>query len=100
MKKITVPASEMNSLTTSQKAAVKALANGGDLYLHGRAGSGKSYLVDVIRRSAARKGLNVFVVAPTGKAARNVEGSTIHHAFGIPIGILGPEACSRSEGSW
>jgi hypothetical protein len=56
--------------------------------LDGSAGTGKSYLIDQIRRNEPR----VCVVAPTGRAASNVRGETLFRQFGVPSqGALDPE---------
>ena len=58
------------------------------LFLTGRAGTGKSALVDYIK-TQIKTGL--AVVAPTGVAALNVEGQTIHSFFGIRPEMIAPE---------
>lgn len=52
----------------------------------GRAGTGKSTLLQLFRRTTRKK---VAVVAPTGIAALNVGGQTIHSFFGFPPKPLG-----------
>ena len=58
----------------------------GNLFLTGEAGTGKSTLFQYFRRTTEK---NVVVLAPTGVAALNVEGQTIHSfcAFGAEITI-------------
>jgi hypothetical protein len=51
------------------------------ILVHGRAGTGKTTL---IRRVIAESNLNHVVVAPTGVAALNAGGQTIHSFFGLP----------------
>ena len=48
----------------------------------GAAGTGKSYLIDAIRGFL---GIKCAVTAPTGKAAFNVKGKTIHSLLKLPI---------------
>ena len=81
----------MSELSKSQKKAFEAYRDGKDLFVHGDAGTGKSFLVDRIVKDAIVGHKNVIVVAPTGKAARNVKGTTIHSTFRAPIGVIGPE---------
>lgn len=50
-------------------------------FITGRAGSGKSFL---LRYLAANTEKSHMVVAPTGVAALNAGGMTIHSAFGLP----------------
>lgn len=51
------------------------------LFITGRAGSGKSTLLRHFRANTKK---NVVVLAPTGIAALNVQGQTIHSFFGFP----------------
>src|SRR6266496_4311680 len=56
----------------------------------GTAGTGKSYLIKAIRERlhtmAGKEGKSpVLVIAPTGVAAFNINGSTIHSTLSIPI---------------
>lgn len=55
------------------------------LYITGRAGTGKSSLLNYFRRHTLKK---VVVLAPTGLAALQVGGSTIHSFFGFPLRTL------------
>jgi ATP-dependent DNA helicase PIF1 len=55
------------------------------LYLTGRAGTGKSSLLNYFRRHTTKQ---VVVLAPTGLAALHVGGSTIHSFFGFPLRML------------
>lgn len=47
----------------------------------GRAGTGKSTLLNLFKRTSKKK---IVTVAPTGIAALNVGGQTIHSLFGLP----------------
>ncbi|HET7668030.1 MAG TPA: AAA family ATPase [Mycobacterium sp.] len=67
-------------LTEEFRHALALLAEGEHLFLTGKAGTGKSTL---IRRFMAETDRNVVVVAPTGIAALNVDGYTIHRLFGF-----------------
>lgn len=53
---------------------------GSNLFLTGEAGTGKSTLLQYFRRTTEK---NVVVLAPTGVAALNVEGQTIHSFCGF-----------------
>lgn len=57
------------------------------LFITGRAGTGKSTLLQVFRQSSRKK---VVVLAPTGVAALNVKGQTIHSFFGFPPRLIDP----------
>ncbi len=52
-----------------------------NVFLTGRAGTGKSTLLNLFRRYTEK---NVVVLAPTGVAAINVKGETIHTFCGFP----------------
>lgn len=67
-------------LTDEFRHALDLLAGGRHVFLTGKAGTGKSTL---IRRFMADTDRNVVVVAPTGIAALNVDGYTIHRLFGF-----------------
>jgi ATP-dependent DNA helicase PIF1 len=67
-------------LTDEFRRALELLAGGKHLFLTGKAGTGKSTL---IRHFMAETDRAVVVVAPTGIAALNVDGYTIHRLFGF-----------------
>jgi ATP-dependent DNA helicase PIF1 len=52
-----------------------------NLFITGRAGTGKSTLLQLFRNTSRKK---LAVLAPTGVAALNVQGQTIHSFFGFP----------------
>ena len=69
-------------------------------FLTGGAGTGKSHLVRTIVDMAQRElcalsespdQLTVLVMAPTGIAALNIDGMTIHHALSIPAQVKNNE---------
>ena len=55
-----------------------------NLFITGKAGTGKSTLLEHFQRHTGKK---VAVLAPTGVAALNVKGQTIHSFFGFKPGI-------------
>ena len=63
-----------------------------NIFITGRAGTGKSTLLTHLIEHTDK---NVAVCAPTGVAALNVGGSTIHSLFGFPFGILEPQDVRR-----
>lgn len=65
-------------LTEEFSRAFDLLAEGRHVFLTGKAGTGKSTL---IRRFMANTDRNVVVAAPTGIAALNVAGYTVHRLF-------------------
>lgn len=65
---------------------LKALEEGGThIFLTGRAGTGKSTLLDSFRATTDK---NIAVLAPTGMAALNVKGQTIHSFCRFPADIV------------
>jgi hypothetical protein len=56
-------------------------------FVTGRAGTGKTTL---LKRIAERSQKNVVVVAPTGVAAVNAGGATLHSMFGLPLTCFVP----------
>ncbi len=69
------------TITKEFKAAYKAMNETADLiFLTGRAGTGKSTLLNYFRKETKKKHV---VLAPTGVAALNVKGQTIHSFFGF-----------------
>jgi len=59
----------------------------GHLFITGKAGTGKSTLLQLFRRTTSRK---VAVLSPTGISALNVQGQTIHSFFRFPPRLLQP----------
>lgn len=72
----------------------KALKSGRNIFIHGKAGTGKSSIL----RAITTKYPNTVVLAPTGIAALNVGGQTLHSFFRFDFGFLEPKdvnACPR-----
>lgn len=61
-------------------------------FVTGRAGTGKSTLLQLFRRTTRKK---CVVLAPTGVAALNVKGQTIHSFFGFPPRIMNPSDITK-----
>ena len=57
------------------------------LFITGKAGTGKTTFVKRIQKEINK---NFLVLAPTGIAALNVGGQTMHSFFGFPLEIIGP----------
>ena len=66
----------------------------GHLFVTGRAGTGKSTLLRALRDNGAE---DMAVLAPTGLAAINVGGQTIHSFFGFPPRLIQSEDIRRSR---
>lgn len=76
--------------TKSQRRALKAVAAGDNVFITGKAGTGKSYVTKEIIRAAQEQGRRLVICAPTGVSAINIGGTTIHRAFALPVGITEP----------
>ena len=72
-----------NGLTLGQRRAFDAIASGRNVFVTGAGGVGKSYLLEYVKSWAEDEGLRYVVCAPTGIAAVNVGGCTLHRAMGI-----------------
>lgn len=77
-------------LTADQERAYRLIMSGANCFITGGAGVGKSYVLKHAINGLERAGKRVVTCAPTGIAARNIGGATLHHTLGIPIGILEP----------
>lgn len=82
--------------TDEYRTALDFLADAheGHLFVTGRAGTGKSTLLRALQGTLAAE---IVVVAPTGLAAVNVGGQTIHSFFGLPPRLLRSDDIRRSR---
>jgi hypothetical protein len=82
---------------SSEFASVVAASSEGDnVFITGRAGTGKSTLLRCLRANLQSK---TVALAPTGLAAINVQGQTIHSFFGFPPQFITPEVVKRARRS-
>jgi len=65
-----------------------------NIFLTGKAGSGKTTF---LRQIKAEGGKRMAIVAPTGVAAINAGGMTIHSLFQLPFGLHVPDSHRREE---
>eukprot|EP00927_Polykrikos_kofoidii_P038191 TRINITY_DN32488_c1_g1_i2.p1 TRINITY_DN32488_c1_g1~~TRINITY_DN32488_c1_g1_i2.p1 ORF type:complete len:519 (-),score=110.58 TRINITY_DN32488_c1_g1_i2:71-1477(-) len=80
------PVIEPSNLTEEQRQAAKRALKGENLFVSGAAGTGKSYLLRyIIQELERRHSGEVAITAPTGLAAVNVGGQTIHSFAGIGL---------------
>ena len=80
-----VPAARIDSspaLCQEQQALVDLIMSGNNVFFTGSAGCGKSTVLKVAIRQLEAQGRKVNVLAPTGIAALNVGGMTIHSYMG------------------
>lgn len=81
--------------TPEYEAAIDFVRNEqGHLFVTGRAGTGKSTLLRALCRLVAEE---MVVLAPTGLAAVNVGGQTIHSFFGFPPRLIQADDIRRSR---
>lgn len=82
---IAQPQADVTLSAEQQSTLMKVLSSPEGTFhgLTGRAGAGKSTVLNHLRRS-----VQTIVVAPTGLAAINVGGQSIHSFFSLPIGPL------------
>lgn len=73
----------------TQKQALEKFRTKCNIFLTGEPGTGKSYIINQYIEECKNKGKQVLVCAPTGIAALNVNGVTMHQAFSIPIPAYG-----------
>ncbi|KAG1445638.1 hypothetical protein G6F46_012277 [Rhizopus delemar] len=52
-------------------------------FISGAAGTGKSFVLRILESHYRLKGYKVFKMAPTGVAAHNISGQTLHRFFGM-----------------
>ncbi|MFE2772967.1 ATP-dependent DNA helicase [Microbacterium resistens] len=64
------------------------------VFVTGRAGTGKSTLLQHFAWNTSKQ---IAVCAPTGVAALNVEGQTIHSLFRLPIGLIADTELDQSD---
>lgn len=67
-----------------QRIAWDAVLSGQNVYIGGLGGVGKSFLLNSIRQYL---GDRAVFLAPTGIAALNIRGSTLHSTFSLPLGV-------------
>lgn len=81
------------TLSPEFNAAIQEMERSkGHYFITGKAGTGKSTLLSIYRKTTRKK---TAVLAPTGIAALNVRGQTIHSFFGFPPKMLEPNELTR-----
>lgn len=63
-----------------------------NIFLTGKAGTGKTTFLKYLRTKSVKQ---AAVAAPTGVAAINAQGVTLHSLFQLPLGIIIPEESSE-----
>lgn len=92
-----IPRTPKIELNEQFQKALELLENSSQsVFITGKAGTGKSTLLDYFRGQTKK---NVVVLAPTGVAALNIHGQTIHSFFGFKPDIT-LEKVERLNPSW
>lgn len=71
-------------LSFDQQCALNCALSGFDMCIFGEGGTGKTYILKIIIEKLKEQGKSVLVCAPTGVAASEINGSTIHRVFSYP----------------
>lgn len=80
---------KIDSTNVEQQKAFDLVENTNtSLFITGKAGTGKTTFIKGIQKLIKKKFL---VLAPTGIAAMNVKGLTLHSFFGLPFTAMGPK---------
>lgn len=74
------------SLSPEQREVIYAIEDGHNVFVTGRAGTGKSYLLKYLKNEYINKGLHI--TASTGIAAVQVGGRTLHSWAGLGLGNM------------
>ena len=65
-----------------------------NVFVTGRAGTGKSTLLNHLSWNTSKQ---IVIAAPTGVAALNVGGQTIHSLFRLPIGVIADSPIDQND---
>ncbi|SFR66981.1 PIF1-like helicase [Agromyces sp. CF514] len=83
------------TLTREQTAVFEAIEGTRDhVFVTGRAGTGKSTLLNHLNWNTQKQ---IVICAPTGVAALNVGGQTIHSLFRLPIGVIADHEIEQND---
>jgi hypothetical protein len=73
----------------TQQTALKKLQSKKNIFLTGKAGTGKTFVLNQYIKECEENGLVVLKTAQTGIASLNLNGITLHVGFNIPIPAYG-----------
>lgn len=87
---------KFDSTNNEQRSAYRMIERtNNSFFLAGRAGTGKTTFLRNVQKDIDK---NFVVLAPTGQAAINAGGQTIHSFFGLSFGVLGPGEIGAMNG--
>lgn len=72
-------------LNYGQQVVVNYVTQGYNVFVTGDAGTGKSYVIHALKAHPYTKNKNVVLAAPTGIAAINIGGATLHRVASVPV---------------
>lgn len=84
-----VHSDELVALSAEQRSVYDTVMHGDNVFITGSAGTGKSLLLKHICNGLSKKGSKFYITAPTGMAAVQVDGHTIHSWARIRTGDQG-----------
>ena len=83
------------ALSAEQEALFRSIEDTREhVFVTGRAGTGKSTLLQHLAWNTSKQ---IAICAPTGVAALNVEGQTIHSLFRLPIGLIAGSPIDQTD---
>jgi ATP-dependent exoDNAse (exonuclease V) alpha subunit len=89
------PAVQNVTLSREQSAVFQAIEDTREhVFVTGRAGTGKSTLLNHLNWHTKKQ---IVICAPTGVAALNVGGQTIHSLFRLPIGVIADHDIDQND---
>ena len=74
--------------TETQELALEKMRSGTNVFLTGEAGTGKSEVIKAYIQELRDCEKNILITAPTGIAADNLGGETLHRVFEADIGVI------------
>ena len=81
------------ALSVEQAAVFELIENSREnIFVTGRAGTGKSTLLNHLSWNTDKQ---IVIAAPTGVAALNVGGQTVHSLFRLPIGVIADQVIDQ-----
>lgn len=92
---------DLDGLSPDQEECIYNVLTGDEDFttVVGLAGTGKSYVLKLLRRMFKELFItDVVTVAPTGRAAANINGKTYHRTFGVGSSYPLPQNCSYQIG--
>ena len=82
-------------LSAEQQALFRLIEDTNEhIFVTGRAGTGKSTVLNHLAWNTSKQ---IAVCAPTGVAALNVDGQTIHSLFRLPIGLIADQDIDQND---